>query len=374
MYKPKVIFTIANNSTVPYFTNFMKLASEKGDIDYIFIALTTPEPAKMVQEAESYGLKGYWVKYDTNRKKIDLLKAIVLLYKIFRKEKPDAVIGHLFEDSLCALMAARLAGIKIRGLVKQDTAYHYYFAKKGVFFDKLNNFNATHVISVSKECKDFVIEKENCPVNKIRVIHHGIELNRFLNYDHDEINNFKKDFGIHNHFVVGTVSRFIEWKGYKGILEIAEQLVHKIPGIKFIWLGYGAQKEYFKNKVKELNLEQYILIPDIIPHSKIHLLYQSMDIYLHNAFMEPFGFVIAEAMAAGVPVVSTPTGAARDAIEHKVNGWLGEYNNPRSLMEGIEYFYSLKVHRPFSPTQETAKRLFSFERMYEDYKKIYFEK
>ncbi|GIV44378.1 MAG: hypothetical protein KatS3mg035_1501 [Bacteroidia bacterium] len=149
----------------------------------------------------------------------------------------------------------------------------------------------------------------------------------------------------------------------------------KIPNVLFVWLGYGDEREHYKQKIKELGLEQNIIIPDLIPHTLIHCFFQSLDIYLHNAFMEPFGFVIAEAMAAGIPVVSTPTGCARDAIQHQVNGWLGEYNNPKSLIEGIIYFYdkynNKSIQKPFLPAQETANKLFSFERMYEDYKKLY---
>ena len=66
-------------------------------------------------------------------------------------------------------------------------------------------------------------------------------------------------------------------------------------------------------------------------------LYSILDVYVHAASFEPFGFVIPEAMMNGAPVVSTPTGSALDAIIHKENGYLAEYKNSDSLAEGISY-------------------------------------
>ncbi len=97
-----------------------------------------------------------------------------------------------------------------------------------------------------------------------------------------------------------------------------------------------------------------------------------MDIYLHAAKYEPFGFVIAEAMMNGIPVVSTQTGAAKDAIVHKENGYLVGYENIGSdLANGIEFMMQNNRKSIGQKGQETALRMYEFQVMFENHKKLY---
>ena len=61
--------------------------------------------------------------------------------------------------------------------------------------------------------------------------------------------------------------------------------------------------------------------------------YGILNVYVHAASFEPFGFVIAEAMMNGAPIVSTPTGSALDSIKHKENGYIVEYKNSEVLRD-----------------------------------------
>ena len=77
-----------------------------------------------------------------------------------------------------------------------------------------------------------------------------------------------------------------------------------------------------RQKVQDLGLEENVVFNGWVERDDVPSLFGIMDGYLHAADHEPFGFVYAEAMMAGVPVVSTRTGAALDAIEDGVSGIL----------------------------------------------------
>ena len=64
---------------------------------------------------------------------------------------------------------------------------------------------------------------------------------------------------------------------------------------------------------------------------------QEAVVYLHTAKDEPFGLVLLEAMACGLPVVCTDGGGNRDLIEEGVNGYLVQQRNPELLADKIEW-------------------------------------
>jgi glycosyltransferase involved in cell wall biosynthesis len=348
----------------------MEEAAKHENCRFGFVAMTRDYPV-MIKEAAGYGFDGYWIPYDLKKRKRQMIQSFFKLYKLFRKIKPDVVHTHLFDDSVPSLLAARFAGIRVRVITKQDTAFHYCYAKKWMFFDKLNNFNATHVVPVSEEAKEFVIKHEKCNPKKVHVIHHGIDIARFSKPEKAEVEKFKEKYHLESTFVVGTIARFIKWKNYNEIIDIAEIVVKKIPEVRFLLIGVGDQMEEIKREVEKRNLSENVLFTGFIDKYYIQNVYAAMDIYLHTAFMEPFGFVIAEALAAGLPVISTPTGAAKDALTSKVNGWMGEYENSQSLVNGIEYFYNIKPEKPWLAAQKTAREKFDFILMYTNYVNLY---
>jgi glycosyltransferase involved in cell wall biosynthesis len=367
-----VLFAIANNSSVPYFKLFMEKAAKDKTLHFSFVALTTEFP-EMINEAKFFGFDGYWVPFDCTSRKSQMIKAIPKLHKLFRRLKPDIVHSHLFDDSLPVLFAARIAGIPIRIITKQDTAYHFVYARKWVKADRFNNWNATHVIAVSEEAKEFVRDIEKCPTNKLSMIHHGISISQFLDIDKDWVTDFKAKHQLEGRFVIGTVARLIDWKGYLNIIEVAEMVVKKIPEALFLWAGNGDQKPLLEKKIKQKGLENNIRLTGFIEKAKMANFYYSMDLYLHAAKMEPFGFVIAEAMVSGIPVVSTPTGAARDAIIHKENGWIGDYTNPKTLADGILFYYNNMPLKPYKNSQDTALKMYDFSNMYNNYINLFKE-
>ncbi len=370
--KMHISYTIANNGSVPYFSWFMQLAQAHKELHFSFVVLDNKRPG-LLDEVKQYGYDAYWIPFDAAKRKSSMLKALPKLFRLFRRIKPDVVHAHLFDDAVPSIFAAKLAGVKKRIITKQDTAFHYYYAPKWVKMDRFNNRNATKLIAVSSEAKDFMLQKEKCPEEKIAMIHHGIDSKQFLQPDREEVARIRKKYAPNNEFLIGTLARFIEWKKYKHIVEAAAIALKKNRDLRFVFWGSGQQKEAIQDLIIQRKLEDKIILADYYPRDKIQNVYYALDAYLHAAYMEPFGFVLAEAMFCGLPLISTPTGAAKDAILHKENGYLAEYNNPKSLAAGIDHFYNNKVPKPWEKAQKTAKNMFRVEKMFENYLKLYKE-
>jgi len=335
-----------------------------------FVVLDTERPL-LIEHAKKHGYKCYWVKFNHRRRKSGMLRSFLRLFFLFMKIKPDVVHSHLFDDAVPALFAAKLAGVKKRILTKQDTAFHFNYAPKWVKFDRFNNRNATHVVPVSSEAFDFVKDVEKCPQSKMNLVHHGIDANQFLHPDMNEVSRIRKLYVSDEQFLVGTLARFIDWKKYHHIVEVAEKCIKINDRIVFVFWGNGEMKPEIRRLILEKGLEKNVIIADLYPRDKIQNVYYAMDAYLHAAYMEPFGFVIAEAMMCGLPVVSTPTGAALDAIEHKHNGWLGEYNNPDSLLKGVLWAYEQHFPKPWNLPLDKALTIYDFDRMFQAYSSLH---
>lgn len=365
-----IVWVLANNTNAPYFTWFAERAARETNVRFSFVALY-PELPAMVSEMQALGCHAYWVPFDQVKRGRSMLKALPRLVKLFRKIKPDVVHAHLFDDALPSLAAARIAGVKTRVITKGDAAFHWFFAPKGIKYDRLNNRNATHILALSGESRDFIIEKENADPKKLVVIHHGVP-EKLTVQSEEAKKRLRERFQLNeNHLVIGTVSRLIEWKGYRHIIGATALLIKEYPQLRFLFAGSGDQKTELEELVRKNNLEKIIQFTGWIERSDIPSLYGIMDIYLHAAAFEPFGFVIAEAMLNGTPVVATDSGAAGDAIESGKNGFLVKEQSAEALAEGIRFMLENDRKKIGEAGKGKAEDLFSFERMWKTHIDLY---
>ena len=172
-----------------------------------------------------------------------MVSAFFKVYQLLKKLKPDVITSHLFDDAVPCLLASKLANIKTRVIVKADTGFHYNYAPKWIKFDKLNNALATHIIAPSNESKNFILEKEKANPFKVKMIHHGIPSKIFTHQTEQIKNNLIQKYQLEDKIVMGTISRLIDWKGYKYIIKAAKLVVKKYPNSIFLFVGKGDQKK-----------------------------------------------------------------------------------------------------------------------------------
>ena len=365
-----VVFTLANNSSAPYFNWFAERSAKEKNIKLSFVCLY-PERPKMIEDVGKYGCDCYWIKYDFKTRRTGLLRAAYEMWKLYRKIKPDVVNAHLFDDALPAMLASRLAGVKIRANTRGDTSFHYYYAPKWFVFDKFNNWNSTHIIAISEECKEFIVEKEKGNLNKITRIHHGIPIDFFTKHNEKDKQFLKDKFNLYNKKIIGTVSRLIEWKGYRYIIDAASQIVKEFPDAVFLFVGTGDQEEELKNLIAEKQLQDNVILTGWMDRSLIPSFYSILDVYVHAAINEPFGFVIAEAMINAVPIVSTKTGAALDGIDHNKTGYLVDYRDSKGIVDGIRFMLSNDTSEIRKKVFERGTELYDFRTMWDNYMALY---
>ena len=368
-----VMHVFATSGSVPYLTWFAQRAKKEGNVRFTFLVMYHERPA-MMDEMPALGFDCHWIRFDPAKRKRGMIKALPWLWWHMVRYRPDVVHGHLFDDTLPAMIAAWAARIRLRVYTRQDSGYHWNYTPRWVFLDKFLAWSANRVIAVSGDVRDHMTRKEGVPAAKIAMVHNGIPPDRYTTQDPATMSRLRDRFGTNGrHPVLGTVARFIEWKGYRQIVDAARILVKRHPGARFLFCGTGPQEPQVRRWVKEYGLEDHVVFTGWVERDDVPSLFGIFDIYFHAADHEPFGFVYAEAMMAGVPVVSTPTGAALDAIEDGRSGILVKERSGEALAEGVERLLKSDGAALGRAGREIALRMFTFDGMYDGYMGIYQE-
>jgi len=126
---------------------------------------------------------------------------------------------------------------------------------------------------------------------------------------------------------VGVV--YDEVKGCKYLIEaMCEVVKHKKDGVLCIIVGSGKLKDELENRIKELELGDYVRLVGGKPHQEIPIWMNACNVFVLPSLRESFGVVQIEAMACGKPVVATFNGGSEEII---INDKLGILVEPKDI-------------------------------------------
>ncbi len=129
-----------------------------------------------------------------------------------------------------------------------------------------------------------------------------------------------------------SVGRLAEQKGFDTLLSAFAKLMD--TRLHLVILGEGELRESLTRQAEELGIKERVHMPGFV-QNPMAVVRQS-EAFVLSSRWEGFGNVLVEALATGVPVVSTDCpGAPRDILENGTHGHLVPYNDPAALADGI---------------------------------------
>ncbi len=170
-----------------------------------------------------------------------------------------------------------------------------------------NNF-----IAISEDTKNYFEEVLPQKLRKnIFHLENAIVINQFKDISHErDLNKIR----------IVNVGGFLPKKNQAFLVDICGELVRRGLDVEVRMLGEGEQYDTVKALVNERKLQNYISMLGNVVNVKEH--YGWANIYVHTANYEPFGLVLLEAMASGLPVVSLDGKGNRVLIKEGVNGYM----------------------------------------------------
>ena len=332
---------------------------------------TVPPPGqggteRIAQEMiEGFVKKGYKVTLFGAGKYKGSAKFIQIFKKTITERKIDTT--YIESSSPLRIESAYIARV-MREIIKREGEFDVIFnhARGGYLFLPLSLFIKTPIVSILhlpifKEIADVLssYKKPNVitisnnqrrgftNINYLGTVYNGINLSEF------EFCQKPKDYFLY----MGALG---EHKNPKDAI-----LAAKRAKVKLILAGGKKREPYFSRKIKPLiDGKQIKYIGEVRGKKRIDLVKYAKAFLFPIKWPEPFGLVIAEAMACGVPVIAYPNGAVSEVVKDKKTGFI--VKNVNEITKAIKNIDKINRRK----CRERVKKYFSIEKMVDDYEKI----
>jgi len=267
--------------------------------------------------------KNYNLHYQSKK---DLLayswKAYRYSRTLLKKHSYDLV--HAFFGIPSGYIAMKLGLPYIVSLRGSDVPfYNPRFEKLDkLVFQRLNRKiwrKANAVIANSQGLKDLALQ--TAPNQEIGIIYNGIDTSEFTS---------KKDYTYTPPLKLIGVGRLIPRKGF----DYAIRALQGMDNVTLTLLGDGPEKENLRQLAEELNVT--IHFEGNVAHEQIAKYYRSHDVFILPSFNEGMSNTVLEAMACGLPIITSNTGGTAELIHE--NGFVVDSGNPNDIRTAVESF------------------------------------
>ncbi|MED4300183.1 glycosyltransferase family 4 protein [Geobacillus stearothermophilus] len=235
-----------------------------------------------------------------------------------------------------------------------QNVYHKYIFPFSLI-EKISYKNVDYICAVSSQAVDVLRRKGY--TGETKIIPNGFDSELF--YRQFDI-EFKRRLGL-NQIVIGYVGNFTIQKGVYDLVEAFSRVQE--PDVSLLMIGKGEEKEGVIRKIRELGLENRVLILDYVEQVKLPQYISCMDIlvlpsikrkyaasklakilpFLQIPWAEQFGRVLVEAMACKVAVIGSSSGSIPDVVEDV--GLIFKENDSADLADKLNYMIKNKDFR-----------------------------
>lgn len=185
-----------------------------------------------------------------------------------------------------------------------------------------NNF-----ITISRDTQEFY--NKSLPKNltkKVSLLYNAINFERFNAVRRNKSHSLDQIRMIY-------AARYTSYKNHIFLIDVVQYLKKLNKDVSLVLLGEGPEMKSVEKRVRELNVEDQVQILGNVDNVEDY--FKDANVFVHPATYEPFGLVIIEAMAAGLPAICLDGKGNRDLIENGKNGYM--------IMEENAAFFAEKI-------------------------------
>ncbi|MXE58463.1 colanic acid biosynthesis glycosyltransferase WcaL [Escherichia coli] len=182
------------------------------------------------------------------------------------------------------------------------------------------------------------LQKMGCPREKIAVSRMGVDMTRF---------SPRPVKAPATPLEIISVARLTEKKGLHVAIEACRQLKEQGVAFRYRILGIGPWERRLRTLIEQYQLEDVVEMPGFKPSHEVKEMLDDADVFLlpsvtgADGDMEGIPVALMEAMAVGIPVVSTLHSGIPELVEADKSGWLVPENDARALAQRLAAFSQL---------------------------------
>jgi len=249
------------------------------------------------------------VKFIYYMPKIDFIIIIASSGKsLYLKSFPLILIGKIFRKKTFLNFVGGMA-------VEKFKLWPYYKLLPFIWADSIVVPTKIMKIKLEQKIKE----------NKIYVIPNVVEINTFKNV----ISKSKKEKP-----TLLAVKALEKYSGYEYLLHGFKKAKANIKELRLIIVGSGPEEKSINNIIEKNQIEDVEIIKKI-EHNDLAKLMNECTIFVHCTRYESFGLVLVEAMASGLPIISSDVGGIPEIINEDYNGLLYNYGDSDTLSKKI---------------------------------------
>ncbi len=196
--------------------------------------------------------------------------------------------------------------------------------------------NATRVFSVSESLRQLAIQLGMSPV-KGRVVGNGVDTSRFRPEDRHAA---RARYSLPDSArVLVSVGALVERKGFHRVLALLPELLQEQPDLHYLIVGGGSPEGNMEHALREhaaaLGLEQHVHFLGPIVPDELKWPLSAADVFVLATRNEGWANVFLEAMACGLPVVTTDVGGNAEVVCRAALGEIVPFDDAGALKRAI---------------------------------------
>ena len=318
------------------------------------VTLLCPANARIFAAAQARNLPVEAVRIGKKR-----LHGVLDIARWLRNHPVDVIVTHSSTDSWLTALACRLLWppppvIRLRHIsapVPRNLASRWLYTQ-----------GCRHIVTTGEALRQQLIHDNRFPADRITSIPTGIDLQRFVP---GQPALARQQLGLPpDRFMIGIVATLRSWKGHAHLLAAMAALQR--PDLHLLIVGDGPQRANLTQQIQDLHLTDQVTLPgnqdNVVPWL------QACDLFALPSYAnEGVPQSLMQAMACGVPVLSTPVGSIAEIIQHQTTGLLVPPRDPVALAEAVRVLLEDTTlrHTLRDNALLFAQQHFSLERMVE---------
>lgn len=312
------------------------------------------------------------------------LKALFKLWRILRREKPQILHTHTAKAGALGRVAGWLAGVPVLIHTYHGHVFHGYFSRRKTGFflaiERLLAKITTRIVAISESQRgELSLKYAIGPAEKITVVQNGF---RFPEFSLQQRNEARRQFGYQPHeFVLVWAGRMAPVKDVRLLAEVVRG-AHAIGSpARFLVVGDGEERPALEELISGCDNVRLLGW-----QKEMDLIWQAADAAILTSRNEGTPTALIEAMAAGLPFISTDVGGVRDlaagkcirlAAELGLKAENGYLTPPRhdALLHAIEEMTGNRSQsrQMGERGRQFVRERFAAHRLVNDMRQLYFE-